>query len=160
MKQETKAWLKRETAVSIVINTALSAGFFFLAFGGQDPVQLWGAGQWIFDFLPQSFMIALMSSLVPGALARRARKDGKLAYDPGAGGAMIARLPDRLITHALVMAVVAAALGTALMAAVFLAIGLDALPKMSALLLKMAYGAIEAIIVTPIGLRRIISRDR
>ena len=60
--------LLRETAISVAINTALSAAFFVVVFGTRHPVQLAAYGT---DFPMQAFMIALMGSLVPSLLLRR-----------------------------------------------------------------------------------------
>ena len=65
------AYIRRETLVSMVINGVLSLAFFIAVFGRTSPVALWGMGHWVFDFIPQSFMIALMSTLVPGALTAK-----------------------------------------------------------------------------------------
>ena len=54
--------LLRETAISIVISAVISALAFVLVFGHDQAVDL---GAYGFDFFPQGFMIALMSSLVP-----------------------------------------------------------------------------------------------
>lgn len=75
-----QSYIRRETGVSIVINSVLSLLFFFLVFGMDDPIPVWGMGQWVFDFLPQSFMIALMSTLVPGYLTAKKLKAGQLSY--------------------------------------------------------------------------------
>lgn len=157
MTPRTKAWIRRETLISALINTVLSAAFFFLVFGGQEAVSLWGIGQWLFDFIPQSFMIALMSTLVPGALAAKALRAGKLHIDRKAGGPVVDVLPRRLFLRALTLALLSAAGGTALVSAVCAAGGWDALAATSALMLKLAYGALLALLVTPIGLRRLIS---
>jgi hypothetical protein len=56
----------RETALSAFINGLLSFLFFLAAFGIGRPVA-WAA--LARDGLPQSFMVALMASLVPGLIA-------------------------------------------------------------------------------------------
>lgn len=61
----------KETAVSSLINMTISAGFFVLLFGNVDAVPFRGAGNLIFDGLPQGFMIGAMSALVPVLLVRK-----------------------------------------------------------------------------------------
>ena len=72
----TAAYIRREILVSAVINGTFSALAFTLVFGGLEQVPLWGVGNWVFDFLLQGFMVALMATLVPGILARRKIKAG------------------------------------------------------------------------------------
>ena len=140
------AYIRRETGVSMVINSFLSALFFWLVFRRLDPVPVWGAGKWVFDFAPQSFMIALMSVLVPGALTRR-----KIATGQIVPSGQRARRP--LIVRALTAACLCAMLGAAFVALVVLITGIAVLPWRTALLVKVGYGAALAAIVTPIGLR-------
>ena len=147
-----KAYIKRETAVSIVINSVLSALFFWLVFRGVDPVPAWGMGNWVFDFLPQSFMIAFMSTLLPGALTGKAIRAGKILAN-GAGNF----LPANLFLRALVLALMSALGGTAIIALGATVTGTTELSPMMASGLKVAYGAILAIIVTPPGLRRALA---
>jgi hypothetical protein len=75
----TAAYIRRETGVSMVINAVLTLAFFLIVFGRSGPVPVWGVGAYVFDFVPQGFMIGLMGSLVPGALAGKARRAGKVA---------------------------------------------------------------------------------
>jgi len=155
-------YIRRETGVSIVINSVLSALFFWLVFGGVDPVLVWGMGNWVFDFLPQSFMIALMSTLVPGALTAKAIRAGKIA-----GNGPRNWLPANLLARAVVLAILSAAGGTALVALLVIAVGvtlslpwsITELSATTALALKVIYGAILALIVTPPGLRQALANQ-
>ncbi len=60
--------IKRETRLSITINVVLSLAFFQLVFGFSGMVKVWDVGAYAIDFLTQSLMIALMSTLVPVSL--------------------------------------------------------------------------------------------
>lgn len=146
------AYVRRETAISAVINAAFSALFFWLVFGGVDPVPLWGRGNWVFDFVPQGFMVALMSTLVPGALAAKALRAGAI-HAAGRGNG----LPGALIPRALVLAVGAAALGTAVMAVITVLSGVAELRATTAAAVKVGYGAALALLVTPLALRRALA---
>jgi len=148
-----QAYIRRETAVSVAINAVLSLLFFLLVFGRLNAVPVWGIGKWVFDFLPQSFMIALMSTLVPGALASRAVVAEKVAAD-----GPVTRLPSRLVVRALLLAVASAALGTLLVAGFVALSGRAEIPHMTALVVKIAYGAVLSSIITPIGLRPVLAR--
>lgn len=141
-------YVRRETVTSAIVSAVLTILLFFVVFGEIDPVPSWGAGGWVFDFVPQSFMIALMSIVVPGLLVRRQIRVGAVARLPGE-----TRLPRNLLARALVLALAAALLGTALVGAVVLAVQQPALPFAVALILKVAYGAALAALITPLGLR-------
>lgn len=147
------AYIRQETLISVVINGVLSAVFFLLVFGLADSVAVWGVGNWVFDFLPQSFMITLMSTLVPGALTAKRLKAGIL--EPGS---FATRLPRSLLLRALLLAVLAAAIGTALVAGLAALTGINELGLVPGLGIKVAYGIALGSVVTPIGLRAALSR--
>lgn len=144
---DTRRFILRETLVSIAINTVLSIGFFLLVFGRTNPVPLWGMGHWVFDAIPQSFMIALMGTLVPGMMAGKALRAGNLAVHG------MPKPFSRLAIRALATALVAAAVGLLLAALVAQLSGLASLSWMAALAIKAVYGAALAAIVTPLSLR-------
>lgn len=146
-------YIRKETLVSMVINGVLSAFFFLLVFGLAESVAVWGMGNWVFDFLPQSFMITLMSTLVPGALTAKRLKAGVI--EPGSFGT---RLPRSLLLRALLLAVLAAAIGTALVAGLAVLAGVKEMGLAQALSFKVAYGIALGAAVTPIGLRAALSR--
>ena len=135
----------RETAISVAINAGLSLLFFLLVFGTPASVRVAGAGGYGMDFVPQSLMIALMASLVPGAIAA-----AKLR---GAGLAAAAEARAALLRRSLATALLAAGLG-AVIAVLLPRLLPVAIPHTPALLAKILYGALLAAIVTPIGLRR------
>jgi hypothetical protein len=141
-------YIRRETVTSVIVSSVLSILLFFVVFGGIDPVPVWGAGGWVRDFVPQSFMIALMTTLVPGVLARRQIRAGAVAATAGE-----TRLPRNLLARALVLAAAAAVIGTVVVAAVVLAAQQPAVPFAIAVILKAAYGAALAAVITPLGLR-------
>lgn len=66
--------------------------------------------------------------------------------------------PGNLLARALVLAVASAILGAGLVALAATAFGVAELSATMALVLKVAYGAILAVIVTPPGLRRALAR--
>ena len=145
-----------ETAISMVINAAISACFAWLVFGGRADIALWGAGGLAFDFVPQTFMIAMMSVVVPTMLTRR--RIGAGAVRPRRGPP--SRLPSNLFVRALLVALVATvALGgvaTAALAATWSGpVGFTA-----ALPLKIAYGAAVALVVTPFALKAALGDRR
>lgn len=141
------AYVQRESAISIVINGGLSLVFFLLIFGRLDPVPIAGLGHYAFDFLPQSFMIGLMATLVPGLLTRAKLRKGLLAPAPGRT-LLPASLPARVGIVAL-----GSLLAGGLVGGAWLMLGGASLGWWAALSFKIAYGALLALVVTPPGLR-------
>ncbi|MCX7284452.1 MAG: hypothetical protein NTX28_10485 [Novosphingobium sp.] len=145
---EPAAYIRRETAVSIAINVALSAAFFAAVFGLSGLVPVWGMGGYVFDFGPQGFMIGLMATLVPGLLARKALAGGKVAPLGGTSALPAAPVPRAVLCGAL-----GAAAGVCASAVALGLAGPQHLGWLPALLAKLAFGAVLAVIVTPAGLR-------
>ena len=149
-----RAYLVRETVISILINAALSAAFVFIMFGGVDPVPVRGLGGAVFDFLPQTFMISLMSTLVPSALTAKRLRTGSITALP----ASMHKLPKALLLRSVTVAVVTTiALGIAA-AATFYVAGIGSLPFATLLVTKILYGALVALIVTPVVLNDALAR--
>jgi hypothetical protein len=76
-------YIYREMVISMAINTAISIGFVFLVFHGHQEVPLMGWRGAIADTGPQSFMVTLMSWLVPSVLTRRRLVAGHLWWHTG-----------------------------------------------------------------------------
>jgi hypothetical protein len=138
-----KAYLAREVAVSGVINGAFSLGFFAALFGRLDPVPVWGAGQFVVDFMPQGVAIGLMATLVPGLLALRAGNSERVDAVLLAGVDKVA-----VARRALLHAMLAALFGTGIFAATFELTGLEAIPQITAVILKVVFGVVLGAIVT------------
>lgn len=150
-----RSYIVRETGISIAINATLTLAAFCALFGLPQRVPVWGLGHYVFDFLPQGFMIALMATLVPGALARRARRAGSvLPLDTPARGPV----PAGLWARALLMAPCGALAGTAIFALALWLIGPESLPLAVAIAAKLVWAALLAAVVTPIGLKRELAR--
>ena len=148
---DASRYLARETLVSAAINAAISVGFFLLVFRGVEPVRVWGMGNYAFDFIPQSFAIGLMATLVPGLLCRKAVVAGRIAgstESPVTSGTVIARAVRNAI-----LAVIGGAGACALALWVT---GADALSHSSAFVLKVLYGALLGALVTRLTLRSMV----
>lgn len=148
------AYIRRETLISMVINSVLTLLFFLLLFGGMAHVPQWGVGHWAFDFIPQSLMIALMSTLVPGLLTRRAVASSRImANGPPS------RLPANPVVRAIAVALAVTTIVVALVVAAHLVVSASGqgtpstIPFAAALAIKLAYAAVLAAAVTPPGLR-------
>lgn len=147
-----EAYIRRETTVGVVISLAITLLFFLIVFGFSGPVEIWGAGEFVFDFLPQAFMIALMATLIPGLVTERKIRQGELQ--------MIAErsiLPKSLPFRAVLIAITAAAVSVALFSGVFLVSGVTGLGWLTALAIKLIFGGALAAIVTPLGLKAALS---
>jgi len=143
-----ESYVRRETLLSILINVVLSLAFFLIVFGTADQVPSRGAAGLAVDFIPQSFMIALMSTLVPGALTLRRVRAGALPRSSRS-----TRLPAKLVPRALLVAVLAVLIGAGIAGAVVWFWAPGTLGWLPALLIKLAYGGLLAAITTPPGLR-------
>ena len=143
------AYIRRETAVSALINAVISAGFAVAVFRGESAV-VWGGSGFVADFVPQGFMVALMAFLVPTLLARRAVSSGRVS------GGLVGSGKGHLVLPALLAAVMGAVILTAVMAALFAALGIETIPFVALLSIKVASGAILGALVTSAALSRLL----
>ena len=79
MTASQRRYRRTEMVVAAAIDAVLSGVFVALLFGGQAEVPVAGWDGLIVDALPQTAMIALMSSLVPTVLTRRRTRRGSIA---------------------------------------------------------------------------------
>ncbi|KQN04708.1 hypothetical protein ASE85_06830 [Sphingobium sp. Leaf26] len=138
--------IRREAAISVVINGLLSFAFFLAVFGVQPRRIGWVAPDNLaLDFIPQSIAVALMSALVPALIARR-----RLGHAPTLGP---------VLTRAALFALAGAVLGGALA----FSIGSVSFPSIAwgaALTIKIAYGGALGALVATLALRRLLSTAR
>ena len=156
-----RSYVAHETGISIVINMAISAAFVWIVFGGAAAVPVSGTRGLLVDFLPQTFMIALMGSLVPSALTRKRvrgqRRRGQPGRDEIAGGApFLPWLPRSLLVRSILIAL--AALPILAGPAMLLLWSVQHAPVTIwvVLVLKIAYGALVAAVVTPLAVRAVL----
>ena len=146
------AFIRRQTAINVAASILASLIPFLIVFEISLPVYVWGVGNYVFDFLPQGFMIALMSILMPGVSAGKALREGTLS--PLAG-------PTRPIAHLAIRAILfgafGAVLGAALAAGFLSLVDVPEIDWNRALAAKVVFGGLLAAIVTPIGLRTALS---
>jgi hypothetical protein len=132
----TRRQIARETAIGVVINTLFSVGFFLLVFGRHGPVAM---GAMAADFLPQTFMVVLMGTLVPSLILRR--RAGRTVP------AVVGRSLGLAVAAVLVVG------GGAYLAC--RALAARELTHGGALLLRAAFGAALSAAMTPLALRRL-----
>lgn len=113
MTNAHRRYLAIEAGIGAAINGVLSLGFVFLMFGRLLQVPVFGAGGLIVDAVPQSFMVGLMSALVPTLLTRRRVASGAVAPS-----GVPVRLPRHPIARAVMLAAAATVLGVGVQAAV------------------------------------------
>lgn len=149
-KDRINAYIVRETIVSAAINGVIGALFFFGVFGTGVHVTVGGWGGYAFDFLPQSGAVALMACLVPGMIARRAQRAGRVGVR-SEGPVTV----QWLLRAALVAVLSGVTLGIAV-ALIWLASGVVTLGWPTALVIKIVYGAALGASVTRHVLRRMV----
>lgn len=140
-----------ETALSVVVNIAISAAMFALVFGFAGPTPVRGLRGFAFDFVPQAFMVALMGSLVPAlVVASRRNVLPRVRFENVSGKTAIA-------SRAVLVAVAAAlVLGGGALALLYLT-RTTSLPPLAGAGIKMLFGGVVALLVTPRSLRYVLS---
>jgi hypothetical protein len=146
MTEAQRAYVRKETAIGVAINAALSALFCVALFAGREAIPV---GDIVLDALPQSFMIALMATIVPTAITRKRLRTGTIAPLAGGGGP----LPANLALRGLLVAAACALAGGLL--------HWLALPRLTPetwafaplLAYKIVYGGVLALLIGPFVLR-------
>lgn len=132
--QAQRAYAVREMALGAVISGALSILFVYLVFGGAERVT---AKSLMWDAVPQSFMIVLMASLVPGLVTR-----AKIASGALSGRAKGIPSKAGVCGRAVLAAAVATALALILHALLLPQLAPDGASFTSLLVFKSIYGAL------------------
>lgn len=149
MTEFHRRYLARETAASAVINAALSGFVCWLVFGRAGAASIDDARAFATDFLPQAFILSLMSTLVPGALTRRRIRTGEVPVLAGA----TSKLPRKLLLRALCIASLAMLIGGGAALLLTLAVWPGSLSIAQVYGIKVLFGVLLAVPVTRIGLR-------
>ncbi|MXO88170.1 hypothetical protein [Alteraurantiacibacter aestuarii] len=136
-------YIARETVISAAINAAISAAFFLGVFGFGAAVPVWGIGNYAFDFLPQSFAVALFASLVPALLTKKAILAGKVTSALGHVAST-----GSLLTRAILLGLIIMVLGAGIWAAILWLSGIQILAPVPAFVLKVLYGGVLGALVT------------
>jgi len=114
----------------VIINVLISAGFMFLVFGRAASINLWGPHGLALDFVPQTFMITLMSIVVPTLLTRKRLVRGQSRPLSGTHRASSIQ-PDITMTNRFSRVCRTVALGTPALTALNAAFVLPAAPSKS-----------------------------
>jgi hypothetical protein len=145
MTRSQRRYLVVETAIGMLINTLISIGFVYLIFGGTERV---ATAALIPDAVPQSFMIALMSTIVPTLLTRKRLREGVVTPLDG----QIPKLLKALPVRALLIAFSATIIGFAIHSLLLGNFSTTEISFEMTLIFKAIYGAILAAIVIPMTL--------
>ncbi|HUD93867.1 hypothetical protein [Sphingobium sp.] len=138
--------IRREAAISVVINGVLSLAFFLGMFGtAPRPLGWMAPDNLALDFVPQSIAVALMSALVPALVARKTLGNG----------AALRPILVRAVLFALAGGLLGGSLAFSVGATAFPTIGWGA-----ALTIKIAYGGALGALVATLALRRLLSSAR
>lgn len=143
------AHLRTSTLISIVISMAISAAFFLLVFGLAVNVPVFGTSGLALDFVPQTLAAGFMAALMPCLQTRAKIIAGDLPGTPLS--------PLAIARRALLLAVAALGLAAIVTAGLWLA-GTTTLPWTAALALKIGYGGLIGLIVTPVALHALLSK--
>lgn len=141
--------VRKQTLISIVITMAFSAGFFLVVFGRTDPIAVWAPDNLALDFLPQSGAASFMAALMPALQTRAAMAKGILPGTPPNVGSIVLR--------AVTLAVLALALGGCVIGLLTL-IGIAVFPWATAFAIKVTYGALLGLIITPPAVHAVLLR--
>lgn len=143
------AYVRKQTIISIVITMAISTGFFLLVFGRTDPIAVWAPDNLALDFLPQSGAASFMAALVPALQARAAIAKGQL---PGAPPTIAS-----IVVRAVMLALLALGLAGIVIGVLKLS-GIAVFPCGTAFAIKVAYGALLGLIITPPAVRAVLPK--
>ncbi len=145
MTAAQRRYLRIETGIGATISAVLSGVFVALLFSGRAGVPVAGIDGLIVDALPQTFMIALMSSLVPTLLTRRRVRRGAVAPI-----ARTSRWPRSVAIRIAAITIGATLLAGGLHAAL-LPLTPQVWPLATVFSAKVAYGAVLGAIVARIA---------
>jgi hypothetical protein len=152
MSAMLRKYVAAETLISVFMNSLLSAAATWLAFGGDAQIRLWGSAGLALDFIPQSFMVGLMSALMPTLLTRKRRRQGRPLHLAGAPPA----LPRNLLLRALVFAVATVVVAGGVAVLLLALFGPHTYSLDAVFVLKTGYGAAVAVVVTLIALSAVL----
>lgn len=149
MTAASAAHLRTSTLISVAISMAISAAFFLLVFGQKPVITVFAPDNLAIDFIPQTLAAGFMAALMPALQTRAKMVAGSLAGAPP--------LPIQIVIRAAWLAGASLLLAAAITAALWLG-RIETMPWGSALALKVGYGGLLGLIITPIALRAILPR--
>ncbi len=151
--------LRVETAISVVFNTIISGVFAWGIFHGTAVIPRWGAKGIVVDLIPTVFMITLVMTIVLTLITRGRVKKGKLpAPTWGKSDLRInGWLPRNVVLRAVLQAATATLILVPLSALILVAAGVESMGFTVFFIFKLFYGAIIAVLITPLIILRALA---
>jgi hypothetical protein len=148
-----------ETAISIVFNTLISGLFAWAIFHEVDYLPLWGAQGIVVDLIPTVFMITLVLTLILTLITRARVRKKRLPAPQWSRNHLngFGWLPANLAIRAPVLALALTAILVPLSALLLVALGVEGMNYSAFFKFKLVYGALFALVVTPIILLRALA---
>lgn len=156
LSPELRKNLRVETAISIVANTIVSGLFAWGIFHGVEVIPLWGAKGIAVDLIPTVFMITLALTIALTLITRGRIRKGKLPRpawsrkDLGLIRLMPANVGLRAFAFAALMTVILVPLSVLLLVVA----NVSDMSFNVFFVFKLIYGAMYAVLVTPLILLR------
>jgi hypothetical protein len=142
-------YMRNETLIAMLINSLFSAAFMFIVFGGREEIALWGANGVALDFVPQTFVITMMTVVVATLLTRKRVRSEAVPADAAAPSA----LPRNVVLRAGLLALIATAMFGGVATAILAIAWSGPYAFAPMLVFKIAYGAMVAAVMATIALR-------
>lgn len=149
MSQAHSRYIARETGIGLVINTALSIAFALLVARGRAAVPLWGVDGVALDFVPQTFMLAVATTLAMTLTTRKRLRRGEVMPLPLDQAGLLARLPRNVMARAVLIALLLTIVLTPLCAGMLSLLDVTAVPLSAFLVMKALYGAALTLVAGP-----------
>ncbi len=146
-------YMRKETLIAMLINSLFSAAFVFIVFGGREQVALWGASGLALDFVPQTFIITVMTVVVATLLTRKRVRHGAVP----ALTAKPSRLPQNVFLRAALLAVMATVVLGGVATAALAVVWSGPYVFITVLVFKIAYGALVAAVIATLALPAALS---
>lgn len=144
-------YVQKQTIISVIVSMAFSAAFFLLIFRNAGPVEIWAPDFLAYDFLPQSAFASLMAALVPALQTRSAILLGEMSGNTPTISSVVRR--------AFLFALFGLGLAGIVIAVLKLS-GVTVCAWSTAFALKVAYGGLLGVIITPCAVRTIFESDQ
>lgn len=148
---QIKKYILIETSINIIITIIITVIVFFIGFGATSKLPVWGMGGYAFDFVPQAFLTALISILVPGVIMRKRIARGVLSP-----AAVDLPYPRPLILRGLLYGLLSVVVGSGGVALLLTVGHVNEIDWLAAFVAKAGFGALLAAIITPIGLHAVL----
>jgi hypothetical protein len=141
-------YMARECTISALMNGAMSALVFAMVFGLDKPVIALGVRGYAVDFFIQGFAVGIAATAIPGLLAGKAIRVGKV--EPHGVRVQPAR---RLLMRTLVTALLAGLASGAVWWLALAALGISEVPVPAGICIKAGFGGALAAALTRLVLR-------